>query len=66
VTGFVRRKRTIRLAGIGVLAVAILKVFLYDLSFLDTPSRMMSFGVLGLVLLGVSFAYNRWKHRIME
>jgi Predicted membrane protein (DUF2339) len=64
--GFLRRKRTVRLAGIGVLAVAILKVFLYDLSFLDTPSRMMSFGVLGLVLLGVSYSYGRWKHRILE
>ena len=35
------------------------KVFLYDLSFLDRAYRILSFFVLGAVLLGVSFVYTR-------
>jgi uncharacterized membrane protein len=35
------------------------KVFLYDLSFLDRAYRILSFFVLGAVLLGVSFLYQR-------
>jgi uncharacterized membrane protein len=35
------------------------KVFLYDLSFLERAYRILSFLVLGAVLLGVSFLYQR-------
>jgi uncharacterized membrane protein len=35
------------------------KVFLYDLSFLERAYRIFSFFVLGAVLLGVSFLYQR-------
>ena len=35
------------------------KVFSYDLSFLDRGYRILSFFVLGAVLLGVSFSYTR-------
>jgi len=35
------------------------KVFLYDLSFLERAYRILSFFVLGAVLLGVSFLYQR-------
>ncbi|HEY1422459.1 MAG TPA: DUF2339 domain-containing protein [Candidatus Acidoferrum sp.] len=35
------------------------KVFLYDLSFLERGYRILSFFVLGAVLLGVSFLYQR-------
>jgi uncharacterized membrane protein len=35
------------------------KVFLYDLSFLERAYRILSFLVLGAVLLAVSFFYQR-------
>ncbi|CAN5557697.1 hypothetical protein BH10BAC6_BH10BAC6_18670 [soil metagenome] len=63
--GFVKRIKVARLAGIGVLGVAVLKVFLYDLSNLQTPFRIISFIVLGLILFGASFLYARFKDRII-
>jgi uncharacterized membrane protein len=41
-----------------------LKVFLLDLSSLQTFYRIISFVVLGLLLLAVSYGYNRFKHVI--
>jgi uncharacterized membrane protein len=41
--------------------VWVVLVFIYDLSELEALPRIMSFVVLGLVLLGVSWAYTRVK-----
>ncbi|MBS1561165.1 MAG: DUF2339 domain-containing protein [Bacteroidetes bacterium] len=62
--GFVKRVKVARLTGMGVLGVAVLKVFLYDLSNLQTPFRIISFIVLGLILFGASYLYARFKDRI--
>lgn len=59
--GFARRIRPVRLIGIAVLGVAILKVFVFDLQELETPYRILSFVALGLVLLSVSFFYGRLR-----
>jgi uncharacterized membrane protein len=59
--GIVRRIRAARLFGILMLGLTILKVFLMDLSGLSTVYRIASFIVLGLLLLGVSYFYNRFK-----
>lgn len=62
--GVRRRRRGFRLLGLGVLGLAALKVFLFDLASLDTPLRILSFGGLGLVLLGISWLYSRFgQHR---
>jgi uncharacterized membrane protein len=52
--------RWFRLLALGVLGVTALKVFLFDLSSLDTPLRILSFGGLGVVLLGISWLYSRF------
>jgi uncharacterized membrane protein len=44
-----------------MLALCVLKLFVYDLSELEALPRIMSFVVLGLVLLGVSWVYTRVK-----
>ncbi|MCX7967592.1 MAG: DUF2339 domain-containing protein [Armatimonadetes bacterium] len=49
-----------RWLGLILLCVAVLKVFIVDLGFLTLPYRMLSFGVLGLILLGVAWAYSRY------
>jgi uncharacterized membrane protein len=38
---------------------AVLKVFLYDSSFLERFYRIVSFFILGIVLMVVSFLYQR-------
>ena len=63
--GFWRKLQGIRLFGLGFMGVVIVKVFLYDLSNLSTPNRILSFMALGVILLGVSWLYHRYKHQIM-
>lgn len=58
--GVVRSVQMVRLSALGLLGVTALKVFLYDLSFLETPMRILSFGGLGLTLIGISWLYSRY------
>jgi hypothetical protein len=64
--GLVRHARTVRVAALGLAVLAVAKIFLYDLSFLTTPYRIGSFIGLGVVLMLVSFLYQRFKHIILE
>ena len=57
--GVAQRSRVWRWQGLALLAIAIVKVFAVDLSFLERAYRIASLLVLGMVLLAVSFAYQR-------
>jgi uncharacterized membrane protein len=59
--GMVRRSPNARLGGLALLAVAIVKVWTYDLSELEELARALSFVALGLLLLIGAFAYQRFK-----
>jgi hypothetical protein len=59
VAGFRRRVRPLRLAGFFVAGLALLKVVLVDLSTLDALYRVGSAFILGVVSLGVAYAYHR-------
>ncbi len=61
VFGLVRRRPDIRLGGLALLAVAIGKVWIYDLAELEALARVLSFVGLGALLLVGSFAYARIK-----
>jgi len=54
----------VRITAMGLLGLSILKVFLYDLSFLGQPYRIVSFIVLGLILIGASYMYARFRNSI--
>ena len=62
--GFPLRERAMRLAGLILLLVCVLKLFVFDLRNLDMPFRVLSFIVLGVILIGVSFFYSRFRERI--
>jgi len=64
VAGFSLRERSMRLSGLTLLAVCIGKLFFHDLRRLDTPHRILSFILLGLFLLGVSWIYTRFRDAI--
>lgn len=64
--GIWNRRRTMRLFAMGLLYVAIFKVFLYDLRQLETPYRIASFFTLGVVFLLVSYLYTRFEERLRE
>ena len=59
VYGLLRDAQRLRLGGLALLALAITKVYTYDLAELDEISRVLSFVALGLLLLVGAFAYQR-------
>lgn len=59
VVGFWRRSAFVRWQALVLIAFTIGKVFLYDVSELDRGFRIGSFIVLGVLLLGISFMYQR-------
>jgi uncharacterized membrane protein len=61
VVGLVRDERRLRLAGLTLLAIAVAKVFLFDLAKLESIYRVLSFIALGLLLLSGAFAYQRLR-----
>jgi len=63
--GFWRRAVSLRFLAIAVFGITILKVFLSDLSFLETLYRIFSFIALGLILLATSYLYQRFKDVIL-
>jgi uncharacterized membrane protein len=59
VVGFWRRSAFVRWQALVLIAFTIAKVFLFDVSELDRVYRIASFIVLGILLLAISFAYQR-------
>lgn len=57
--GFWLRSAFVRWQALVLIALTTLKVFVYDTSQLDRIYRIMSFIVLGVLLLAISFAYQR-------
>ena len=66
VAGIVRRYRPIRLFGIALFFVAIIKVFFSDIWTLQQLHRIISVIGLGCLLLTVAFLYQRFKKLILE
>jgi uncharacterized membrane protein len=62
--GIIKKARYIRLFGLFLLSFAIIKLFIYDLWGLGTLYRIISSMTLGVVLLSVSYAYQRFKDQI--
>jgi uncharacterized membrane protein len=61
VAGLLRRQRAVRLGGLGILMLAVGKVFLVDLAHLESIWRVGSFLAVGLLLLAGAFAYQRTR-----
>jgi uncharacterized membrane protein len=64
--GFLLRDRTFRLSGLVLFLVCVGKLFLYDLRALETLYRILSFFVLGVILVGVSWVYTRFRDQIQR
>lgn len=59
VFGFWKRTAFVRWQALVLIAATILKVFIYDVSELEKGYRILSFIALGVVLLAISFIYQR-------
>jgi uncharacterized membrane protein len=65
VAGLLADRTELRRAALALLGVTVAKVFLYDLSALSSIYRVASFIVLGLLLLGGAFAWQRMRPRAL-
>jgi uncharacterized membrane protein len=63
--GFARRAALLRHTAIALFALTAAKVVAVDMARARTPARIISFVVLGGVLIGASFLYHRLKERIL-
>lgn len=59
VAGMLKKSAAVRWQALALLGIVIVKVFLFDLSFLQRFYRIVSFLLLGLVLMLISFFYQR-------
>lgn len=56
----------LRRSGLVLLAVCTVKAFAYDFRHLETLARIVSFTVLGLLLLATSWVYARYNDRLQR
>lgn len=66
VFGILKRMRAIRYVALIIIGITIFKVFILDLSFLDQLSRIVSFIILGLMMLVFSFFYQKYSEQIKK
>lgn len=62
--GIQQNKKHLRVAAMVLFGITLVKLFLYDISNLDTISKTIVFVCLGILLLIISFLYNKYKNRI--
>ena len=58
--GIWKRKKHLRLLGIAIFAITLIKLFFYDLANLSTISKTIVLVALGILLLATSFLYNKY------
>lgn len=64
--GIFKRRKYIRIAAIILFAITLLKLIFYDISGMNTLSRIIVFISLGILLLIISFLYNKFKDKITD
>lgn len=66
IAGFRANSALVRKASFGLFLITVLKVFLSDMANVSTPYRIISFIILGLVLVGTSYLYYKYKDRVIS
>lgn len=62
--GIWKRKPSLRIMAIVLFGFTLVKLFLYDISDMNTISKTIVFVILGVLLLIISFLYNKFKTKI--
>jgi uncharacterized membrane protein len=62
--GFVKTEPTIRLYGIALLSIPVMKLFLFDVFLLQSGYRVAAFISLGMLLLFVGFGYQKYNQAV--
>jgi len=64
--GIWKKKPHLRIGAFILFGITLIKLFFYDIAHLDTISKTVVLVSLGLLLLVISFLYNKYKHLIFE
>jgi uncharacterized membrane protein len=64
--GIWKRKKYIRIGAIVLFGITLIKLFFYDLTGLDTHARTIVFISLGILLLIISFLYNKYSRVLLD
>jgi len=64
--GVARRSPATRIAGMVLIGLVVGKLYLYDIWLLSQFYRMAAFGILGVLLLAISFLYSRFRGTIQN
>lgn len=64
VLGIWKSKKYLRIIAISLFGVTLIKLFFYDIAHLDTIAKTIVFVSLGVLLLIISFLYNKYKNII--
>ncbi len=64
--GIRRKKRHLRIGAIALFAVTLVKLFVYDISQLNTIAKTVVFVSLGILLLLISYLYTRYKQVLFD
>ena len=62
--GFAKRYQYIRLFGLGISFLTVIKLFVIDLNFLSAGMRIVSYFMLGIALLAISFVYQHFNKKL--
>lgn len=63
--GIWKEKQYLRLAALVLFGITLVKLFLYDINYLTTLSKTIVFIILGILLLVISFIYNKYKQKLI-
>jgi uncharacterized membrane protein len=63
--GIWRKRKVLRLLGIALFAVTLVKLFLFDLGDISKLGKIIAFVGLGVLLLTISFLYQKFKDVIL-
>jgi len=64
--GIWKKNKPMRIGAIALFGVTLIKLFFYDISHLNTIAKTIVFVSLGVLLLIISFLYNKYKHLISD
>lgn len=62
--GIMKKIKPVRYVSLGILGIAIFKIFVVDLSFLGQLYRIISFIGLGVIMLSASYFYQKYSKQI--
>jgi len=66
IVGLAKNKKHLRIGAMVLFGITLIKLFVYDIAYLSTISKTIVFVSLGVLLLIISFLYNKYKHLIID